>query len=359
VFDGKRADYLLSTGFGKIFVTARDGSGGYDTLVNVETLRFADASISFGAAGLAADAVIDVDQNAATAGTLPASSDGAAVTYKLKSGPAHGTLTLSATGEYSYTPQRGYAAEDRFVFTVTDSKGSNDYVGFIAVRPLSAAAGGTEGSDRLQGTAGDDTLAAGSGNDRISGSAGFDHINAGAGFDILNYEGARASVGFARNEDGSLTATKAAGLDHLVGVERVLFGDKSAVAFDVDGAAGQTYRIYQAAFDRTPDIPGLSFWMYNMDNGVTLESVARGFLDSAEAIKLYGANPSAEEFVSKLYNNVLHRAPEKAGYDFWVNAIKIGFSRSELLAQFAESGENRAQVIARIEGGIDYTPFNP
>jgi Ca2+-binding RTX toxin-like protein len=357
VFEGKRSDYLISTGFGKLFVTARDGSGGFDTLLGIEKLRFADSTISFGAAGLAADATIDVDQNASTSGLLPASSDGAAVTYKIKSGPAHGSLTLSAAGEYVYTPQRGYAAEDRFTYTVTDSKGSNDYTGFIAVRQLSANIGGSDNADTLLGTAGDDTLSAGAGNDRITGSAGSDHIDAGAGFDSLRYDGARSSVKFARNEDGSATATKAAGADHLVGVERVLFGDGSAVALDVDGAAGQTYRVYQAAFDRKPDVPGLSFWMFNMDNGVTLEAVAKGFLESSEAIKLYGANPTAEEFVSKLYNNVLHRAPEQAGYDFWVNAIKLGFSRSELLAQFAESAENRAQVIGAIEGGIEYTPF--
>lgn len=357
VFEGKRADYLISTGFGKLFVTARDGSGGFDTLLNIEKLRFADSTISFGTAGLAADATIDVDQNASTSGLLPASSDGAAVTYKVKSGPAHGSLTLSAGGEYVYTPQRGYAAEDRFTYTVTDSKGSNDYTGFIAVRQLSANVGGTDGADNLAGTAGDDTVSAGAGNDRIAGGSGSDHIDAGAGFDIVRYDGLRAGVKFTRNEDGSAIATKAVGADHLVGVERVLFGDGSAVALDIDGAAGQTYRVYQAAFDRKPDIPGLSFWMFNMDNGVTLEAVARGFLESSEAIKLYGANPTAEEFVSKLYNNVLHRAPEQAGYDFWVNAIKLGFSRSELLAQFAESAENRAQVIGAIEGGIDYTPF--
>lgn len=357
VFEGKRADYLISTGFGKLFVTARDGSGGFDTLLSVEKLKFADTTIAFGSAGLAADTTIGVDQNASTSGSLPVSSDGATVSYKVKSGPAHGTLSLSASGEYVYTPQRGFAAEDRFTYTVTDAKGSNDYTGFIAVRQLSAAPGGTEGGDSLAGSAGDDTLAAGGGNDRIAGSAGSDHIDAGAGFDTVRYEGARGSVKFARHEDGSTIATKAAGADHLVGVERVLFGDGSAVALDIDGAAGQTYRVYQAAFDRKPDIPGLSFWMFNMDNGVTLEAVARGFLESAEAIKLYGANPTAEEFVSKLYSNVLHRAPEQAGYDFWVNAIKLGFSRSELLAQFAESAENRAQVIGVIEGGIDYTPF--
>jgi len=357
VFEGRRSDYLLSTGFGKVFVTARDGSAGFDTLVNIEKLQFADGTLAFNTAGLAADATIAVDQNASTSGKLPESSDGAFVTYRLKTAPGHGTLTLSLTGDYVYTPQRGYAAEDRFVYTVTDGKGSNDYVGFVGVRQLSSTVAASEGNDNLAGTAGDDTVLAGGGSDRIAGSGGFDQIDGGAGVDFVTYAGARTSVKFARNEDGSVKATKAAGEDHLVNVERVLFGDKSAVAFDIDGAAGQTYRVYQAAFDRKPDVPGLSFWMFNMDNGVTLTQVADGFLKSDEAVKLYGANSTAEEFVGKLYNNVLHRAPEQAGFDFWVNAIKLGFSRADLLAQFAESGENRAQVIAAIEGGIEYTPF--
>ncbi len=358
VFEGKRADYLISTGYGKTFLTARDGSSGFDTLLGVEKLRFADGALTLGTAGFAADVVIEVDQNASTAGTLPASSDGVAVTYKVKTAPVHGTLVLQANGDYVYTPQRGYAAEDRFTFTVTDSKGSSDYMAFVPVRQLSAAAGGSEGADTLAGSAGDDTLAAGGGNDTIAASAGFDHIDAGDGFDVVRYEGPRAGVKFVRsNIDGSMVATKAGGTDHLVNVERVLFGDGSAVAFDIDGAAGQTYRLYQAAFDRKPDNSGLPFWIRGMDNGFTLNQVAKFFMESPEFIKMYGAAPSAEDFVTKLYNNVLHRAPEAGGFNHWVTVIKNGFDRASVLALFAESPENRAQVIGAIEHGIEYIPF--
>lgn len=357
VFEGKRADYLISTGYGKTFLTARDGSSGFDTLLGVEKLRFADGAITLGTAGFAADVVIGVDQNASTAGTLPASSDGVAVTYKIKTAPMHGTLVLQANGDYVYTPQRGYAAEDRFTFTVTDSKGSSDYMAFVPVRQLSAAPGGTEGADTLAGSAGDDTLAAGGGNDTIAASTGFDHIDAGDGFDVVRYEGPRAGVKFVRSFDGSMVATKAGGADHLVNVERVLFGDGSAVAFDIDGAAGQTYRLYQAAFDRKPDNSGLPFWIRGMDNGFTLDQVAKFFMDSPEFIKMYGAAPSAEDFVTKLYNNVLHRAPEAGGFNHWVTVIKNGFDRASVLALFAESPENRAQVIGAIEHGIEYIPF--
>ncbi|MCD2514793.1 DUF4214 domain-containing protein [Massilia sp. G4R7] len=357
VFEGRRADYLLSTGFGKTFVTARDGSSGFDTLLGIEKLRFADGDLTLGTAGLAADIVIEVDQNASTAGSLPASSDGVAVSYKVKTAPLHGTLVLGANGDYVYTPQRGYAAEDRFTFTVTDAKGSSDYMAFIPVRTLAATVAGSEGRDSLAGTAGDDTVAAGAGNDSITASAGFDHIDGGAGFDVVRYDGPRTSVSFGHSHDGSMVAAKAAGSDHLVNVERALFSDGNAVAFDLDGAAGQTYRLYQAAFDRKPDSGGLSFWIRNMDNGMSLDDMAGYFIASPESIQKYGATPSVEDFVTKLYNNVLHRAPEEAGFRHWVTVINNGYERAKVLSFFAESQENRAQVIGAIENGIDYTPI--
>jgi Ca2+-binding RTX toxin-like protein len=356
VFEGARADYLVSTGFGKVFVTARDGTSGFDTLLGIETLRFADRSLALGASAQAADATIAVDQSTSVSGKLPEASDGTALAYALKTGPANGTLTVSADGSYVYTPRPGFGAEDRFVFTVSDGKGgSNEYMGFVTVRPVPGVSG-SAGDDNLVGTAGNDNLDAGAGNDHIEGSGGFDRIDGGAGFDVVNYQQSRASVQFQRNSDGSFTVNKGSAADTLINVERVHFADGD-VALDIDGAAGQAYRVYQAAFDRKPDAGGLGFWIYSMDHGSTLEAVARGFMQSAEFAQLYGANPSAEQFVSKLYNNVLHRAPEQAGYDFWVAAVANGYSRSEVLAQFAESAENKAQLVGTMAAGIDYKVF--
>jgi hypothetical protein len=49
---------------------------------------------------------------------------------------------------------------------------------------------------------------------------------------------------------------KAGTVDQLSGVERIAFSD-ATIALDIAGTAGQVYRIYQAAFSRTPDKPGL------------------------------------------------------------------------------------------------------
>jgi len=45
--------------------------------------------------------------------------------------------------------------------------------------------------------------------------------------------------------------------DTLVSIERIQFTD-GTLALDESGNAGQAYRLYQAAFGRTPDTPGLS-----------------------------------------------------------------------------------------------------
>jgi Ca2+-binding RTX toxin-like protein len=359
LFEGARGDYLLGSAFGKVFVTARDGSSGFDTLLNIETLRFADGALTLGKSAFAADAKIDVDQNSSVSGTLPEASDGAVLRYAVKSAPANGTLSLSADGSFVYTPRTGFAAEDRFVFTASDGAGgSNDYMGFVTVHAVTGAVAGTDGDDALAGTGGDDLLAPGAGNDRIAGSAGFDYIDGGAGLDVVRYQQGRAGFAFAAvpGADGTFSLAKGAGTDTLAGVERVLFAD-GAVALDIDGVAGQAYRIYQAAFDRKPDLAGLGYWIANMDNGMSLTAVADGFMHSPEFAGLYGAAPSAEQFVTRLYNNVLHRAPEQAGFDYWVGVIGGGFPRAEVLAQFAESAENLAQLAGVIHNGIDYIPF--
>ena len=44
-FDGPISAYAISAAFGKVFVEARDGVSGFDTLLNIESLSFADATV--------------------------------------------------------------------------------------------------------------------------------------------------------------------------------------------------------------------------------------------------------------------------------------------------------------------------
>src|SRR5437764_432758 len=137
-------------------------------------------------------------------------------------------------------------------------------------------------------------------------------------------------------------------------VERLQFSDQM-VALDIDGDAGQAYGLYQAAFHRTPDKAGLGFWIEAMDQGHPLQEVANAFVTSQEFTNLYGANTTNAQFVTALYQNVLHRTPDQAGYDFWLQGLQTA-SRAQVLIDFSESAENQAQVSSSIQNGIGYLP---
>jgi hypothetical protein len=181
-------------------------------------------------------------------------------------------------------------------------------------------------------------------------------IQGGAGLDEVAF--AKASTGFTlRKAGGGFLVTDGQGVSStLLSVERVAFSDQT-IAFDVDGNAGQAYRLYQAAFDRQPDLPGLGYWISHLDAGLALRDVAASFLGSQEFTRLYGAAQPNQQFVTELYHNVLHRNPEQAGLDFWVRALDNGAMRTQLLVDFSESAENMAQVIGVIEHGIAFIPY--
>ncbi|MYM68414.1 DUF4214 domain-containing protein [Pseudoduganella sp. FT55W] len=346
VFEGARADYLLSSGFGKIFVAARDGSSGFDTLLNTEILKFSDQTITLGKSALGADATIDVEQAGQVAGKLPDPSDEdrSKVSYKLDVKPLHGTLTLNADGSYTYAPSSSYSGEDSFRYILSDSAGgSNVYTAFINVLPAAGSAPivGSEAKDVLNGSAA---------NDQVDGGGGLDtFVVAGkrADFTVL-----KTSKGFTLTDN-----TGAQGTDTLVNVERIKFSDVS-VALDTDGVAGMAYRIYQAAFNRSPDVAGLGYWIGMMDQGATLKQVAESFVASAEFKTLYGSNPTNNQVVQQYYQNVLHRAGEAAGVAYWVNILdQKADNIAGVLMGFSEAAENQSALIGVIGNGFSYVPF--
>lgn len=145
--------------------------------------------------------------------------------------------------------------------------------------------------------------------------------------------------------------------DTLRGIERVQFSD-GVLAFDDYGKAGQAYRLYQAAFDRKPDAEGLGFWIDNYDkDNVDLVEMAGYFMQSAEFAEKYGPSEglSDQAYLTLLYNNVLDRDPDQAGFDFWRDQQGNGLSRADMLQYFSESTENNLNVATAISDGIWYT----
>lgn len=194
------------------------------------------------------------------------------------------------------------------------------------------------------------------GADAFAAGAGGELFFGGAGTDTIAYAGVRANYTVAASGGEFVVNhnTGVGGADLVSGVERLLFADGKGVALDVDGHAGQTYRLYQAAFDRVPDLPGMGFWLNHLDQGMSLQTMARNFLLSDEGVATYGALDDAH-FVTYLYSNVLHRAPDVAGFNFHVANLAAGLSREVVLMGFSESIENRAALVGAITNGVEFT----
>jgi len=211
----------------------------------------------------------------------------------------------------------------------------------------------------INGDTGVDTILANQGADRITGLGGNDVIDGGGGLDTAVYLGARANYTVTAGA-GGVTVTDATGVDGVdivANVERLHFANAD-IALDVHGTAGVAYRLYQAAFDRTPDMAGFGYWMKQLDNGLSRFDAAYWFMESPEAKAMYGAAPGNEKLLTLYYNHVLHRAPDADGLSYWIGVMDSGrATKSEVLAYFAESAENQAALIGTIQHGMAYTPW--
>jgi hypothetical protein len=171
--------------------------------------------------------------------------------------------------------------------------------------------------------------------------------------------GYRSNYRIERTVDGIVTVRNALTneVSVLPGVQEIQFFDMNTI-FDVEGQAGQVYRLYQAAFNRKPDLVGLGFWIQAAKNGEDITSISGSFISSNEFKLMYGEDVSAAKFVDALYKNVLHRAGEPDGFNWWINAVTNGADRRTVLNGFAQSDENRKNLLPDMQNGFDYVPFS-
>jgi hypothetical protein len=138
-------------------------------------------------------------------------------------------------------------------------------------------------------------------------------------------------------------------------VERAKFTD-GTLALDIapDQNAGKVYRLYQAAFARTPDIPGVKYHLNDMETkGLPLWQIASNFLASPEFSSKYGSNPSDTQYINALYKNVLNRIPAASEVAWYQNQFTTkAMDHQAALIGFSESPENVALVGSAIANGI-------
>jgi Ca2+-binding RTX toxin-like protein len=218
----------------------------------------------------------------------------------------------------------------------------------------------------LWGGAGNDTLIAesfaiqmfgGDGNDVFQVLRGGNYLYGGDGLDTLKIaypdDGLERFTWVDLDAGRAFMTTRYSADIELQDIERISYSDGTGIALDIHGNAGQAYRLYQAAFDRAPDLGGMGYQMNALDTGLTLAQVATNFIASPEFQSKYG-NVDDAQFIALLYRNVLDRDPDAGGLQYHLNELASNQTRADVLVHFSESPENQANVIGAIADGIQY-----
>lgn len=121
--------------------------------------------------------------------------------------------------------------------------------------------------------------------------------------------------------------------------------DPAELGFDVAAfesareSAESIVRLYSGILDRMPDRDGFDYWQGEVEQGASLADVAGAFFVSDEFLGGM-LEPTPEEAIEALYQNVLDREPDAPGYAYWlaeVQSDELGFG--DLALAFTESAE--------------------
>lgn len=111
---------------------------------------------------------------------------------------------------------------------------------------------------------------------------------------------------------------------------------------------GGLTRSYRAYFLRDPDQSGLNFWFSKVNAGWSTARVSDFFAQSSEFTNRYGALNN-DEFVNLIYDNVLGRAGDQGGIDYWTDQLDRGVkTRGQVMVGYSESNEYKAATRNRV-----------
>ncbi len=271
-------------------------------------------------------------------------------------------LLNSASGSYVGKRVKGYSEHDANLVEIKNI--------YIADNVIIENAFGGFGNDLIHGNSAPNFLAGGKGNDSLYGfgandvfeaGEGNDFIYGGDGVDILVRKASDFDITFLGQQSFQVKSFGADGVDKLFNVERIYVGDLDSpfriIGLDINQgeSSGSVFRLYKAAFNRTPDGFEVGYHVRNIENdGLNFINIARNFLLSPEFKKTYGENQSDEEYIRSLYQNVLNREPQEFELKYYIDQFEnFSTERAVTLLNFSESPENVSIIFPSIEFGID------
>ena len=225
--------------------------------------------------------------------TIPVTSDtaGHKLVFSLESGAPEGASINPATGVFTWTPTVGFA-------------GMNE-VATVRVRDLNDPAFTETQSFTIQ----------------VAGSAA----------EVQYVSGLYATLLGRSAEDSDLEYW----IDLLQGGatrQQVV----QAIWESAEHRGQEVDQVYVTYLHRSADADGRGFWTNALLGGMSEETLAGGFLASAEYLQ---AHAGSDAFLTGAYADVLGRAPDRAGLDYWRAAAQNGVAPAQIADNFLGSLE--------------------
>lgn len=117
-----------------------------------------------------------------------------------------------------------------------------------------------------------------------------------------------------------------------------------ALTMSTENITNEVQAVYEARLGRPADASGLTYWVNYIRNGGTIEDLEISFFGSHEYYVIavtqydYYATP-AEDFVVKLYDDILNRYPDDNGELYWAGRVVGGTPTWVVAASLLESTE--------------------
>jgi len=226
------------------------------------------------------------------------------------------------TGEAGY----GIFAQDSVNYLPTGSLKDGVTLPPWSATPTNTIFGLAGAADVLTGRDGSDNFFGGDGNDTIDGGAG--HDTSIVWQPSKNYV-IRAAAGDSTITVEDKVGTD--GADRLAGIESLQFSDQSLTTAWFTKASSlpasrfvDLVEIYGAYLDRAPDVVGLSYWASRLVEGMTIDAIARSFFNSSERAASHSTPQSMTDFVTDAYGGTLGRAPDVPGLNYWLGELQSG-----------------------------------
>ena len=127
----------------------------------------------------------------------------------------------------------------------------------------------------------------------------------------------------------------------------------NAISYSPEALDRVVNQMYLAFLGRPADSGSESYWVSQLQSGHTEEWVMSRILSSSEFYADWGSNNTG--FVEGLYADVLKRSADPGGLSYWVNQLNSGVSRAtiayDLLFARPSSTEFRTDAVLALYGG--------